>query len=328
MYYYILIGIIIILFVLLLSEKRNNSKEKKKTADEVVANIVKQEAARIAAEKARLEEELSNTQREISWKQDSLNANLAAIQTAIDLNKQLLQQEEARKDELIAHGQEIINKDLEQYKQQQLNKINQDLNDKLKETADKYEDTYNSYQSELDLIKQKLDSFRSQRAALNEAIRLEQEKEQRHELHHLTLSNNDKEDIKYLLTIEDKLHNKEVLHKLIWSDFLQKPFNEMIKRQFGADVPECVIYCIEDSTGRKYIGKTVSSVDKRWREHIKSSLHISQISHQLIHDAMFGRWDEFSFSVVEKVNKENITEKEKFYINTFQSQQYGYNIKG
>ena len=34
------------------------------------------------------------------------------------------------------------------------------------------------------------------------------------------LSELDKEDIDYLISIEHKIHNKDLLHKLIWSEYL------------------------------------------------------------------------------------------------------------
>jgi hypothetical protein len=68
---------------------------------------------------------------------------------------------------------------------------------------------------------------------------------------------------------------KESLRKIIWSDFLLKALNEMIKRQFGTESPSNIIYCIEDENG-KYIGKTAQTARKRWEEHLKTSLEIGK----------------------------------------------------
>ena len=67
----------------------------------------------------------------------------------------------------------------------------------------------------------------------------------------------------------------------------------------------------------------------RWKEHVKSSLGIGTISHQAIHDALLGNWDDFIFNVIEVVNEnQNLGERETYYIKLFESNIYGYNIKG
>jgi len=39
-------------------------------------------------------------------------------------------------------------------------------------------------------------------------------------MHRIVLSDNAIEDIHFLKSIEDKIHNKELLHKLIWTEYL------------------------------------------------------------------------------------------------------------
>ena len=115
---------------------------------------------------------------------------------------------------------------------------------------------------------------------------------------------------------------------MIWSEYLQKPFNEMLKRLFLGNPPKNVIYCIENiHNHKKYIGKTSAEVSKRWTEHIKTSLEIGTIKSQNIHKALYGHWDEFTFSVIVVSEKEKISVDEKYYIKFFESDIYGYNMK-
>ena len=132
-----------------------------------------------------------------------------------------------------------------------------------------------------------------------------------------------------LICIEDKIHNKELLHKLIWTEYLQKPFNLMLKNIFGSNIPKNVIYCIENhNTHKKYIGKTSGLVSNRWTEHIKTSLNIGSIKKNYIHQALDGHWDEFSFSIIEIVSDNvKLGDREKYYISFFESDKYGYNEK-
>ena len=103
---------------------------------------------------------------------------------------------------------------------------------------------------------------------------------------------------------------------------------EMINNIFGSKVPKNVIYCIQNiETGKKYIGKTSAEVSKRWTEHVKTSLGIGGVKKSKIHSMLFNNWDKFTFSVIEVVENANLSEREKYYINFFETDKYGYNIK-
>ena len=102
----------------------------------------------------------------------------------------------------------------------------------------------------------------------------------------------------------------------------------MLNNNFGSKVPKNVIYCIERiSDKKKYIGKTSAEVSKRWTDHIKNSLEIGTIKHQPIHDALYKNWDNFTFSIIEEVKDDKLSEREKYYINFFETDKYGFNVK-
>lgn len=183
-------------------------------------------------------------------------------------------------------------------------------------------------QEELNKILAELNEWKAKRDAINEQIRKEEELENEIDFHRIQLNKNSKEDIFYLLSIEENIHNKELLHKLIWSEYIQREFNQMIKNVLGNRSPKNVIYCIENiNNKKKYIGKTKGEVKSRWTEHVKSSLGIGTISHQPIHDALCGHWDEFTFSILEEVEDEKLSDREHYYITFFDSHKYGYNVK-
>ena len=119
-----------------------------------------------------------------------------------------------------------------------------------------------------------------------------------------------------------------MLYKLIWSEYLQKPFGAMLKNVLENKDPRCVIYKITNTqTGEIYIGKTKAEVSKRWTEHIKTSLGIGSAARSKIHEALFNHWDEFTFEILEKIEKEtDLSLREKYYINFYQSNIYGYNM--
>lgn len=308
---------------------------------------------------------------EIDWKTKQVEEAAALKQEelhkAIEENELVIQQQEKHKQLLLEKGQQLIDKELDNYKfihkneveneiyhykseefrkidverekqKREIEKEKYEFNTSFTQTKKNLEDYLTNRKTEINdeivqLLLQKseieadLDDFRSRRAAVNEAIRREEETQNEIDFHRIILSENDKEDIKYLLSIEDKINNKTLLRKLIWSEYLQKPFNSMINNIFGAKIPKNVIYCIENiKTHKKYIGKTSTEASKRWTEHIKTSLNIGSAKKSAIHDALYKHWDEFTFSILETTTKDELSNKEKFYIKTFETDKFGYNM--
>ena len=182
--------------------------------------------------------------------------------------------------------------------------------------------------SQIEIIKSELEEERNKRAAINEELRKQEEKEKYNEIHSVNLTDNEKEDIHFLLSLEERLHNKQALYKLVWSTYLQQAYKNTFHNILGNRDPRNVIYCIENiNTGKKYIGKTSAEVSKRWTEHIKTSLNIGTIKSTNIHKALYNHWDEFIFYILAETEKEKLSEMEKYYISFYESDKYGYNIK-
>lgn len=138
----------------------------------------------------------------------------------------------------------------------------------------------------------------------------------------------DREDIHYLLTqVAPQVRNKDIIPKLVWSEYLQKLTQELMKRAEIEDKPG--IYKITNvTTGKCYVGKS-TKVKQRLIDHIKGSVGISTIADQKIHHAMLdeGLWD-WTFECICYCDKDQLSEKEKYYIDFFKAREWGYNIIG
>lgn len=332
MIYKFIIGILIILVILLtcilIKERLNEKQIIKNRIEEEYKKVEKQQKERIDNLKDKYDKDIEIIRKEFQSKQQEYDELFAR-------NETFLKNEQEKINLILNQKEEIIDKELKNYKIQKENIIEKELEDKKNKSIDEYnfyieklELSKKDANDKLEKIKNELEDYRLRRAAINEAIRREEEVENEIDYHRIILSDMDKEDINYLLSIEEKIHNKDLLHKLIWSEYLQKPFNQMINNIFGSNVPKNVIYCIENyTTHKKYIGKTSAEVSKRWTEHIKSSLNIGGIKKQKIHEALFKHWDEYTFSILEVVTKETLNEKEKYYISFFETDKYGFNSK-
>ena len=148
-------------------------------------------------------------------------------------------------------------------------------------------------------------------------------------LHMLSIPQVARDDISLLIeTVVPKLNNKEIVNKLIWSEYVQNATKDMLENILPNK--ECSgIYKITNvETKKSYIGRS-TNVYKRLQDHIKSSCGIATIADQKVHHAMRdeGLWN-FQFELLEECEKSKLGEREKYYIEFFNTQKYGYNAVG
>ena len=102
--------------------------------------------------------------------------------------------------------------------------------------------------------------------------------------------------------------------------------NELCDRVLGKE-SVCGIYKITNLlTEQVYIGQSVNVAD-RWKQHCKCGLGIDASVTNKLYNAMqkYGVWN-FSFELLEQVHQRNLlNEKEKFWIDMYQSNKFGYN---
>ena len=85
-----------------------------------------------------------------------------------------------------------------------------------------------------------------------------------------------------------------------------------------------IIYCIHNlSTGKKYIGQTVEKLQRRVTRHFRT-INETKISRAI---QKYGKYD-FVYGIVEEVDSVNLLdEREKFWIQHYDSVNNGFNIK-
>lgn len=175
-------------------------------------------------------------------------------------------------------------------------------------------------------LKKELEEHKAKISAHNQTIMAQHLDEMAKDFYKIKLTSDDKSDIEYLLDVEKHIKNKEVLRKLIYDTYLRPSLAVMFKRVLD-NKDEPGIYKITDDIGRAYIGRS-TKVKSRWTSHIKESLGIGGISHQEIHNALREKgWDSFTFEILENCSKEVLAEREKYYIDFYETNTAGYNMK-
>lgn len=265
------------------------------------------------------------------------------IKTRKEIRKEREQEREREQEEMeemeeniLEKEKELIQEKISIYKQLELSKVEEEVKQRkeqleceIKQRKEQLEQVFSQLEKEKEEIINSVLNEKRKRDAINAEAVKEKEQENYQEKHTISINDQDFNDITTLLKIEKQLTNKKILRKLIWSEYLQKPFNDMIKNIFGGKIPSNVIYYIENiDNNKKYIGLTKQLVSKRWTDHIKTSLEISGTTQSTIHKELFGKWNSFIFDVLEVVEDDTmLREREKFYIDFFDTSVFGYNIK-
>ena len=189
---------------------------------------------------------------------------------------------------------------------------------RAKEKYDKVMEEYNTtITKKKEEIQNLIEQFKKDEEARKEA-----------DFYRIPISSAAKNDIDKLKGVAAQLSKPTTLYKLIWKEYYENGFNAMIGRVLGGDKDKSGIYKITNINNQMvYIGQAVN-IGSRWKTHVKRGLGCEEKTNNRLYTAL---WEEgvenFTFQVVEMCNKEKLTEREKFYIDFYNSKDYGYNSK-
>ena len=178
---------------------------------------------------------------------------------------------------------------------------------------------------ELAEVQQDLDKVKSTRAAAIKAQTREKEISEKLSFYCLNIAESELRDIEVLESIKSKLANPRILSMLIWQTFWQKPLNRLIADVVGTSVKGGIYKITNIKTKECYIGQAVTIQD-RWKQHCKCACGIDTPAGNKLYKAMqeYGIQN-FSWEILEEVPPALLNEKEKYYIELYDSYNFGYN---
>lgn len=173
-----------------------------------------------------------------------------------------------------------------------------------------------------------LDRIKNTRAAAIEAQLKEQEIKAQKEYYSINISALELNDVKILRDIEYKLNNPRVLRMLIWQNFFREPMNQLCNNIIGVKTKSGIYKITNQLTNMCYIGQAVD-LAKRWKDHAKCGLGIDTPVNNKLYKAMqLNGLENFTWEILEECPSNELNEKEKFYIELYQADKFGYNAKG
>ena len=261
-------------------------------AREQIENECKQLERIRLSEQARAQEARDATERLLQAEQERARASLDGVKR---LEEQKMKHEFEAKEQYYANQLE--------FKKQQFTEDFDILND--------------YFQEELSAAKAELVEFQLKRAAINEAIRREKEIQEKESFYSIDVPKNDQEDIELLQSMDVRLHNRDVVPKLIWELFIRRPCQEMIKRVTGGRKVGGIYKITYKKTGEAYIGKTTDFAT-RWQNHCKTAIGLEGAARATLHNrlAKDGIWN-YTWEILEEVAKDNLSSRESYYIDLY-----------
>ena len=240
--------------------------------------------------------------------------------------------------ELIEKNENSYNDILEQLKEkkEELEKLTESVNFVTVNYSNldkEYEQKKEQLENECAALAQKQSGLESnikdisQKLAAAKAAQLrEREIEEKEEFYKLSISEQDLADVKRLLELRFSFRNTNLMSKLIWSEYFLKITNQLCTRILK-DKTVIGIYKITNLvTKQSYIGQSVD-IASRWKQHIKCGLGIDASHTNMLYNSMqkYGVWN-FAFELIEQCSKEQLNEREKFYVSLYQTDKFGYNM--
>ena len=323
MLYYILGGIIAILTIVLIVVANRKIQEEHDLKIQVEKlRYQKDDLTRDIAEQRHTIEEYTDQivnlqnkyKQELNKKTDDLNAyfeNQRQLrQYDLDLNFE--RQEKERQESL-----DLRMRQMTQNAQEQVNKAESDARAQIEKFKQAQEDIASITFAQEERYE-----------ALLEPLRKYEMEQQEKLFYTIQVPDEYKEDINFLVTtVSQKVQHPDIINKLVWAEYV-KPYIEQTFKRVGIEDKPGIYKITNIENGKCYIGKS-TNLKKRLTDHFKSSIGIKTIADQAVHHEIWkiGFWN-WTIEPIIYCDKDQLSELEKYYINFFKSNTFGYNKTG
>ena len=279
-------------------------------------NLIKIENAKKLYLETKLQD-LIKTKESLEKQHELLQIKRDAILREYKTEQQHLEELKTHTRELLLTEKERLESELNAMRALKLEQLKREYEAKSNVLEEHYLQHRNEIDTEIAKCEETLQQFRSMQAATNEAILRQKELEENELFYSIDVSENDREDISILQSMDARLHNRDVIPKLIWELFIRRPTQEMIKRVVGNEKISGIYKITNKNTGEAYIGRTTDFAT-RFSNHVKTAIGLEAAAKSTLHNRMGkdGIWN-YTFEIIEQVNKDNLASRESYYIDLY-----------
>ena len=316
----IIISILVIIIIVLAIAANRRIKLNYKTASE---------NAQIAKDNIKLEQEKQELEKNIS----SSEINIQSLEKrkkelSADIN-QISAQAKAASDQIYQQSYNLMQEHLDQAAQDSSKKYKEAEEEAKKEYALTLIDSKKELSKIIDEIQNKqneLSQLQSKaQAAIASAKKQQLEEDQKH-FYTINITEDALWDIAKLKEACQELRGDTTpVNKIIWEIYYKQPTLELLNRLFPNKEAQIGIYKITNlKTEQCYIGQSVN-LRSRLLDHIKAGLGINSSNNKFYTELKKLGPENFMYEILEICNKEELNEREKYWIQFYQSTNYGYN---
>lgn len=334
----IILGLLCFCIYLLLPPSKSYLHEEqfRKAAHEIGEKLRKEREEQVQLQSEKVQEEIKNMELIL---QEKARVYKESQEEWIKRVQDLKESYERQKEEITASIQEHTIKE-QQIMTEKLLQKQQQVEQEVRVLDDKYQLTIVDYENKMFEVKCKfedeekslngqIEQKRKEINSLIEQFKKDEEARKEADFYRIPISSAAKNDIDKLKGVAAQLNNPATLYKLIWKEYYENGFNAMIGRVLGDDKDSIGIYKITNIKNQMcYIGQTKAGFKNRWRTHAKRAVKAEDgTSNRLYQDMWENGLENYTFQIVEKCTTDKLTEREKFYIDFFNSKEWGFNSK-
>ena len=260
-------------------------------------------------------------------KKVEINKEIEEINKGLEEEKQRKEKEIQMYEQTVGHMKENMSNAMSVYSDQLdllYNEKEKEYDTRVARLEEAYDQSQQEILEQIEYNKKELDKIASTRAAAINAQLKEQEIQENKDFYTLSISDIEKREIKIIKSIEDMLRDSRPLRMLIWSTYYLKKANTLCSNILGPNKKTGIYKITSLVDGRCYIGQAVD-IKERFRDHMKAGLGIDAPQNKFYEIMQQQGLENFTFELLEECPKDELNEKEKFYIELFSSYNYGYN---
>ena len=264
-------------------------------------------------------------------KNDELRLMQAELENTVkqlNLDNNKLKYENQQLDDAIHKKRDNLSETIEQNKQISelaFNDYIDNLDNRYNQVEKEFDYKIDSLREQLSDVTLELDKMKKTRAAAHEALLKEQEVKDNKNNYRLLPSQTDLADTRRLELVKRELNKPRILSMLVWQTYWQP----IAKKQFPLilqDKTKCGIYKITNIiTDECYIGQS-NDIYRRWSDHCKCGLGIdTPVGNKLYKAIQEYGLENFTFELLIECSQDELNEKEKYFIELYQADTFGYN---
>ena len=294
---------------------------------------------KLKQEQEKLIQENQKLQRDIQDKQNNIRESQQIIREADELKTNMLKNAEdahREKVEKLEFNYNKIKEDLRRQYNEKESDLNllyeqrvESLEENLKMIKQRYDERLSEYDTkcryEMGLLQNELEKIQKAYKSTIESSKRTAAVQENKDNYRLIINAADANDIKVMESIRHLLVRPRILSMLIWQTYFQPLAKKVFPIILGQE-KVCGIYKITNTqTEECYIGQS-TDCRVRWNNHCKHGLGIDTPEKNKLYAAMqqYGL-ENFTFELLEECDSEELNSREKYYIDMFNSVDYGYN---